>query len=225
MALKLTTEDVDELFDASERQVREESETFHRYLMDEIDWRDRLICIKGPRGTGKTTLMRQRVKEKFGPEPTKALYASLDDLWFARHRVKDLVEYLYEHGFTHVFLDEVHHLGSDWSQVLKNISDQFRNMNIVYSGSSLLQLEKAAGDLSRRQATYPLKGMSFREYLKLEDILDWPALSIEEILSHHVKIATEIDKQLKESRSDYGRVSGGYSKGKNCARINQVRKR
>ncbi len=197
MALKLTTEDVDELFDASERQVREESETFHRYLMDEIDWRDRLICIKGPRGTGKTTLMRQRVKEKFGPEPTKALYASLDDLWFARHRVKDLVEYLYEHGFTHVFLDEVHHLGSDWSQVLKNISDQFRNMNIVYSGSSLLQLEKAAGDLSRRQATYPLKGMSFREYLKLEDILDWPALSIEEILSHHVKIAAEIDKQLK----------------------------
>ena len=197
MSAKLTTEDVEELFETSNRQIREESAVFHRYLMEEIDWRDRLICIKGSRGTGKTTLMRQRVKEAFGQDSKKALYASLDDLWFARYRVKDLVEYLYEHGFTHVFLDEVHHLGADWSLALKNISDQFRNMNIVYSGSSLLQLEKASGDLSRRQATYLLKGMSFREYLKLEGLLDWRPLEIEEILSDHVRLATEIDGQLK----------------------------
>ena len=197
MGAKLTTEDVEELLETSNRQIREESAVFHRYLMDEIEWRDRFICIKGPRGTGKTTLMRQRVKEAFGQDSTKALYASLDDLWFARYRVKDLVEYLYEHGFTHVFLDEVHHLGVDWSLALKNISDQFRNINIVYSGSSLLQLEKASGDLSRRQATYLLRGMSFREYLKLEGLLDWPPLEVEEILSDHVRLATEIDGQLK----------------------------
>ena len=197
MGAKLTTEDVEELLETSNRQIREESAVFHRYLMDEIEWRDRFICIKGPRGTGKTTLMRQRVKEAFGQDSTKALYASLDDLWFARYRVKDLVEYLYEHGFTHVFLDEVHHLGVDWSLALKNISDQFRNINIVYSGSSLLQLEKASGDLSRRQATYLLRGLSFREYLKLEGLLDWRPLEIEEILSDHVRLATEIDGQLK----------------------------
>lgn len=197
MGAKLTTEDVEELLETSNRQIREESAVFHRYLMDEIDWRDRFICIKGPRGTGKTTLMRQRVKEAFGQDSKKALYASLDDLWFARYRVKDLVEYLYEHGFTHVFLDEVHHLGVDWSLALKNISDQFRNINIVYSGSSLLQLEKASGDLSRRQATYLLRGMSFREYLKLEGLLDWPPLEVEKILSDHVRLATEIDGQLK----------------------------
>ena len=197
MGAKLTTEDVEELLETSNRQIREESAVFHRYLMDEIDWRDRLVCIKGPRGTGKTTLMRQRVKEAFGQDSKKALYASLDDLWFARYRVKDLVEYLYEHGFTHVFLDEVHHLGVDWSLALKNISDQFRNINIVYSGSSLLQLEKASGDLSRRQATYLLRGMSFREYLKLEGLLDWPPLEVEKILSDHVRLATEIDGQLK----------------------------
>ena len=103
MGAKLTTEDVEELLETSNRQIREESAVFHRYLMEEIDWRDRLICIKGPRGTGKTTLMRQRVKEAFGQDSTKALYASLDDLWFARYRVKDLVEYLYEHGFTLAF--------------------------------------------------------------------------------------------------------------------------
>ncbi len=92
MVAKLTTEDVQELFETSSRQIREETTEFHRYLMDEIDWRDRLICIKGPRGTGKTTLMRQRVKEAFGADSSKAIYASLDDLWFAKTRVKDLVE-------------------------------------------------------------------------------------------------------------------------------------
>lgn len=197
MAEKLTTEDVEELFEASNRQIREESSCFHRYLMDEIDWRDRLICVKGPRGTGKTTLMRQRMKAQFGEDSRLALYASLDDLWFAHHRVKDLVEYLYEHGFTHVFLDEVHHLGKDWSLAIKNIADQFRKMNIVYSGSSLLQLEKAQGDLSRRQATYSLVGLSFREYLKLEGLLDFRVLTIGEIVADHVRIAGEIDKALK----------------------------
>ena len=198
MALsKLKYEDVEELFETSNRQIREESSGFHRYLMSEIDWRDKLICIKGARGVGKTTLMRQRMKAAFGEDSQTALYVSLDDLWFARHRVRDLVEYLYEHGYTHLFIDEVHHLGKEWSLVLKNIVDQFRNLSIVYSGSSLLQLEKAEGDLSRRQATYLLKGMSFREYLKLEGLLDLEPLSFEDILSGHVRLAGEIDAKLK----------------------------
>lgn len=197
MIEEITTEDVEELIETSNRQIRDESEDFHRYLMDEIDWRDRLICIKGPRGTGKTTMMRQRLKEHFGEDSELAIYASLDDLWFARHGLKALVSHLCDHGFTHVFLDEVHHLGKEWPLVLKNLSDQFRKMNIIYSGSSLLQLEKAQGDLSRRQATYTLRGMSFREYLKLEGLLDFRALALEEILSDHVRIAGEIDKELK----------------------------
>lgn len=197
MASKLKYEDVEELLETSNRQIREETSTFYRYLMSEIDWRDKLICIKGARGVGKTTLMRQRMKLAFGEDSQLALYVSLDDLWFARHRVKDLVEYLYEHGYTHLFIDEVHHLGKEWSLVLKNIVDQFRGLSIVYSGSSLLQLEKAEGDLSRRQATYLLRGMSFREYLKLEGRADLEPLSIEEVLSDHVRLAGEIDAKLK----------------------------
>ena len=197
MVQKLTTEDVEEIFESSNRQIRDESSDFHRYLMTEIDWRDRLISIKGPRGVGKTTLMRQHFKMTFGEDSKQAVYASLDDLWFAHHSLKDFVTYLYEHGFTHVFLDEVHHLGREWSLQIKNIADQFRKMSIVYSGSSLLQLEKAQGDLSRRQATYMLEGMSFREYLKLEGLLDFKAVTVEELLTDHVGIAREIDKKLK----------------------------
>ncbi len=197
MVRKLTSEDVEELFDTSNRQIREETATFHRYLMDQIDWRDSLICIKGPRGIGKTTLIRQHVKESFGEDSKQAIYASLDDLWFARYGLKSLATYLYEHGYTHMFLDEVHHLGREWSLQLKNLVDQFRNMHVVYSGSSLLQLEKAQGDLSRRQATYMLRGMSFREYLKLEGLIDFRVLSLEELLADHVAIAVQIEKELK----------------------------
>jgi len=111
--------------------------------------------------------------------------------------VKDLVEYLYEHGYTHLFMDEVHHLGREWSMVVKNIADQFRHMSIVYSGSSLLQLEKAEGDLSRRQATYRLRGMSFREYLQLEGLMDVAPLTLETVLADHVRLAGEIDAKMK----------------------------
>lgn len=197
MSNRLTTSDVEELFEASNRQIRDEKSTFYRYLMREVDWRDRLICIKGARGTGKTTMLRQRMRDEFGEDSRQALYASLDDLWFAHHRVKDLVEYLYDRGFTHLFLDEVHHLGKDWSLVIKNITDQFRNFSIVYSGSSLLQIENAKGDLSRRQAAYTLRGLSFREYLKLEGVLDVEPIPFETILSDHVRIASEIDGKVK----------------------------
>ena len=197
MVTKLTYEDVEELIETSNRQIREESSTFYRYLAQEIDWRDRLICIKGAKGTGKTTILRQRIRDAFGEDSRKALYVSLDDLWFAKHRVKDLVEYLYEHDYSHLFMDEVHHLGRDWSLVIKNIADQYRKLSVVYSGSSLLQLEKAEGDLSRRQAAYALKGMSFREYLALEGVMDIKPMSIETILTDHVRIAGEINAQKK----------------------------
>lgn len=194
---RLTTADVEELFESANRQIREETVEFTRYLMDEIDWSDRVICIKGARGVGKTTLMRQRIKRHFGIDSPLSLYASLDDLWFSRHRLKDLVDYLYNRGYTHIFLDEVHHLGKDWSLELKNIIDSFPRMHIVYSGSSLLQIEKAKGDLTRRQSVYDLKGMSFREYLKLEGLASFSPYPLEEILAGHVGIATEINNAVK----------------------------
>ncbi len=186
-----------ELFETSDRMVSAVDVSFHRYLFEEIDWRDRLICIKGSRGTGKTTLMRQRIKEEFGAGSDKAIYLSLDDLWFAEHPLKDAVDYLYSHGFTHVFVDEVHHLGKSWSLVIKNLYDQFPLMNFVYSGSSMLHLESAKGDLSRRQAVYELNGMSFREYLSLEGVMSHRAVGWGELLGEHRRIAAGIVGEIR----------------------------
>ena len=85
----MNEEDLQELFDAQERKLRAVSSAFHRSLYPEIDWNDRLLCIKGPKGTGKTTMLLQRIKETF-PDPSAALYVSLDSLWFATHRVQDV---------------------------------------------------------------------------------------------------------------------------------------
>lgn len=95
----------------------------------------------------------------------KVFYASLDDLWFRAHDLMDLVEYLYSHGFTHLFLDEVHKL-SDWSRYIKNIYDSYPQLHIVYTGSSMLEIDHSKVDLSRRQMLYILRGLSFREYLE-----------------------------------------------------------
>lgn len=188
-------EAMQELFATSDRVVGRVSVDFHRYLS--IDWSDRMICLMGARGTGKTTMLRQRVKEEFGVGSDKAVYLSLDDLWFSQYRVKDAVEYLDAHGYTHVFIDEVHHVGKDWSLMMKNLYDQFPDMNFIYSGSAMLKLEQARGDLSRRQAVYRLKGLSFREYLKFEGVADLPILSLDDILKNHRRIAAEITSDMK----------------------------
>jgi len=186
-----------ELLQTSRRQIKDTPTAFHRYLMPEIVWDDPLICVQGARGTGKTTLMKQRLKEQFGESCTKALYVSLDDLWFSRFRIQDLVVFLYEHGYTHLFLDEVHHFGKDWPLLIKNICDQYETMHFVYSGSSMLQMAQAKADLSRRQAVYGLKGLSFREFLAFEGAMVHPAVTFEDVLVRHEELASEITSKIK----------------------------
>lgn len=94
----------------------------------------------------------------------KSFYLSLDSLWFANHSPLEVVEWLYNNGFERLFLDEVHYF-KPWQTLIKNIYDDYPGMKIAYSGSSLMKLNAGGGDLSRRQRTYELKGLSFREFL------------------------------------------------------------
>jgi hypothetical protein len=193
----MTAEQMQELFETSDRLVSQVTLGFHRYLYNEIDWRDRLICIMGARGTGKTTMMRQRIREAFGTGSEKAVYLSLDDFWFSQYSVKDAVGYLYTHGYTHVFIDEVHHFGKEWQQLIKNLYDQFPTMNFVYSGSSMLKLESGKADLSRRQAVYRLRGLSFREYLSFERVLDHRVVTLDELVAGHRDLASAVVEKTK----------------------------
>lgn len=204
----MTLDNIDFLRDLSARRVASAPTKIKRYLYERIDWDDRLIMIKGARGTGKTTIMLQRLKEEM-PDPTRALYISLDHLWFSNHSLYEVAEYHCLHGGTHLFVDEVHYQ-KDWQKTLKNLYDDFPRLSVVYTGSSLLKLEASGGDLSRRQASYTLAGLSFREYLAFEGALDRVALSLQDLLGNHAEIASDVLGHAEPLALFNAYLQGGY---------------
>lgn len=187
---------IESLYRVFNRKVDAVSSDLHRYLFYKINWDNRLIGIKGGRGTGKTTLLLQHIKEDFA-DRSKVLYVSLDNLWFETHPLIELVEYHYTHGGTHLFLDEIHrHL--HWQTLLKNIYDDFPDLHIVYTGSSMLQIDANEGDLSRRQVVYTLHGLSFREFLAFEGVCaDETPISLDTLLVQHAGMASRITSKIK----------------------------
>ena len=177
------------------RQLNNVDLAFKRYLYNEIDWDARLIEIRGARGVGKTTLLLQFIKENF-KDKSKVIWASLDNLWFKSHKLEDFVEYVYNHGVTAIFLDEVHKL-DNWALYLKNFYDSYPDLKIVYTGSSMLEIDNSNVDLSRRQVLYTLGNMSFREYLHFAGALKYNALTLEQLLKDHVNIAMDITSRIK----------------------------
>lgn len=182
--------DIKPLIDTYHRKIMTTSLTFKRYLYSKINWNVRLLGIRGARGVGKTTLILQYIKENFN-NIDDALYVSLDNLWFNSYKLEDLVEYLYSHGIKYIFLDEVHKY-PNWAVVIKNFYDNYPNLNIVYTGSAMLAIDNSKADLSRRQTLYTLNGMSFREYLEYEDVMQINPINLEDLLSNHVKLAMDI---------------------------------
>lgn len=179
---------------ALDRRLEETETAYHRPLYSELDWDDRLVCIKGAKGTGKTTMMLQFLKEH-PKELDKSFYVSLDNLWFTNQNPIDVVEWLHGNGGERLFLDEVHHF-KNWQMLIKNIYDDYPRMKVVYSGSSLMKLNPGGGDLSRRQRTYELKGLSFREFLEFEGVGKFRPLSLDEILRNHRTLARGIVSQV-----------------------------
>lgn len=190
-------EKIDYLYKILSRQLSATPLVFFRYLHTEIDWNDTLIGIKGPKDCGKSTLLLQHIKQTFkGGDLQRVLYMSLDNLWFSSNDVAEIIDYHYTHGGTHVFIDEIHYY-NHWQTLLKNLYDNCPGLHIVYTGSSMLQIDRHEGDLSRRQTMYTLHGLSFREFLEYENVMTIPAISFETVLTDHIDIATEVCGKIK----------------------------
>ena len=189
------------LFERQKRLIRNLSLEFKRSLYGNIDWGMRLIEIKGARGVGKTTLMLQRVKE-LSASGANVLYVTLDDPYFFRNSLYDLADDFYKYGGTHLFIDEVHRYpskikGRDWSVEIKNIYDSYPEISVVYSGSSILEIYKGEGDLSRRKVSYSLNGLSFREYLEFTNVKKIGILQLPDIVSAHEKIVEDMFSDVR----------------------------
>ena len=166
-----------------------------RDFIHEIDWNNRLIGIKGSRGIGKSTLLLQYIKKNFKPN-NQILYASLDNFYFSENKLYHLADDFQKKGGQTLVLDEVHRY-NDWSTEIKNIYDDFPNLQIIFTGSSMLHLQKAKADLSRRAVMYEMKGLSFREFIYFENKIKLPKYDIKDIITNHIEIAIDIVTKFK----------------------------
>lgn len=171
---------MEELFDVSNSRISHTELKFFRSLYQKIEWESRLIGIKGARGTGKTTMLLQYLKQLDIPA-TQKLYISLDDIFFTNHSLVEIGKEFSLRGGKILVLDEVHKY-PNWAQEIKNLYDRYSDLKIVFTGSSIIDITKREGDLSRRAVIYELQGLSFREYLELKEGIKFNALNLEEIL-------------------------------------------
>lgn len=190
------------------RKMENTSLIFTRSLMDDIHWEARLIGIKGSRGVGKTTLLLQHIKKNL-PLNEKVLYVSLDNIWFSENKLVDLADQFVKRGGEYLFLDEVHKY-PNWSQEIKNIYDDYSQLKIVFTGSSLLEILNARADLSRRAIVYTMQGLSYREFLAIKAGVSIGVYSLEQIIKNHVEIAREINSQLRPLQYFDAYLRAGY---------------
>lgn len=186
---------MDILFERFRKRLAYTDVSFVRNLMDEIHWDARMIGIRGARGVGKTTLLLQYIKLHL-PQDSSVLYTSLDNIWFTEHRLYDMADLFVKRGGKFLFLDEVHKYPG-WSQELKNMYDDFPELHIVFTGSSLLEILNARADLSRRAIVYEMQGFSFREYLNRNLATDFPVVPLDDIWTKHIEISNQVVNKLK----------------------------
>ena len=190
--------DYTNLIEISAKRVRNTKETFVRSIDKTINWNSRLIGIKGARGCGKTTLLLQHLKNNHIDLVLtgKALFVSLDNIWFAKNSLLDLADSFSKNGGKILYLDEVHRY-EDWPIYIKNIYDDYPELQVVFTGSSLLQILDARADLSRRPVMYNMQWLSFREFLNLKTGNDFQELQLKEILQNHPKHSFDICGKVK----------------------------
>jgi Predicted ATPase (AAA+ superfamily) len=186
-----------ELFYRTHNYLLEHMEApVRRRLMDKIDWNDRLIGIKGTRGVGKTSFLLGYAREFFGKDNRECLYINLNHFYFTERTLVDFVAEFRAKGGKVLLIDQVFKY-PDWSKELRYCYDNFPDVKIVFSGSSVMRLKEENPDLVNCVKSYNLRGFSFREFLNLVQEKDLPAFSLEEILKDHQKIAEDICSRVK----------------------------
>ena len=162
-----------------------------RSLMDEINWRDRLIGIKGSRGVGKTTFLLQYAKENYESNDRKCLYVNLNSFYFQTCSLVKFAGEFYKAGGQVLLLDQIFKL-SDWSHVLHECYEKLPLLRIVFAGSTVMRLKDENPELNGICRSYSLRGFSFREYLNMKAGTDIKPYTLRELANRHERIAREI---------------------------------
>ncbi len=186
----------------SKRFLSTKPSSFKRFLYEEIDFSAKIIGIIGGRGSGKTTLLHQYAKSS-KHKPSQIFYISCDHPSVINENIYDIADDFYTHGGKLLLLDEIHKI-KDFSAHIKAIYD-FTDLQVIFSGSSAINIKHKIGDLSRRALVYTMPVLSFREYLALKNIAHFKAYTLEEIVTSHEDIVVDIIGEVKplEHFNDY----------------------
>lgn len=188
--------------------------SFLRYKYYELDWTHRVFGIVGPRGVGKTTMVLQYIKQKLSLQDS--LYITLDHIYFSTHTLIDVADKFYKEGGKHLIIDEVHK-AFNWSVQLKQIIDSYPNMQIIFTGSSILDIYRGVADLSRRAPIYEMQGLSFREYLVLYHDIQTPTWNLDDLINHRVTLPNVehplplFNDYLKRGYYPFERIASDFS--------------
>lgn len=188
--------------------VQQQTMDIVRPLSANIDWSNRLISILGARGTGKTTLILQHIKANYGLS-NEAMYITMDDIYFSGNQLSDFANLFRQSGGKILFIDEVHKY-PNWAREIKNIYDFYKDLKIVFTGSSIINIERQNADLSRRAVQYELTGLSYREFLSFIGVANIDVLSIDNLLENHVQIANELISKFKPLQYFNDYLKHGY---------------
>jgi hypothetical protein len=183
------------LIEKSIRKIEQTNYQFKRFIFNKINWNNRLISITGARGVGKTTLVLQYLKN-LPLKDNERLYLSLDDIYFSGNKLVDVISDFVKYGGMVVAIDEVHKY-PNWSREIKNLYDDFAELKIVFTGSSILEINRGDSDLSRRAVNYQLPTLSLREFTALESKIELKSYSLDSIIENHSQISKEINAQIK----------------------------
>ena len=180
-----------------------------RLLMDEINWDDRMIGIKGTRGVGKTTFLLQYAKENFGTRDRKCLYVNMNNFFFQGHGIADFAHEFYLQGGKVLLIDQVFK-ETDWSKQLRRCYDENPGLKIVFTGSSVMRLKEENPELNGIVKSYNLRGFSFREFLNLQTGNNMKPFTLDDILQNHERIVRQILPKVSPMKYFQDYVHHGY---------------
>lgn len=199
---------MDNLIENYLRKLNKLTSKFERSAHAFLEKDNRLIGLTGARGIGKTTLMLQYAQKQRNFE-TEVLYASLDNFYFSSHRLYDLANEFTKRGGKILLLDEVHKYDG-WAREIKNIYDDFEELKVIFTDSSLLKILDSKADLSRRAVVFKMQGLSFREFLALETEVEFPIYNIQELIDNHTDISQKILNEVRPFQFFKDYLYSGY---------------
>ena len=180
-----------------------------RTLMDEIDWSNRMIGIKGTRGVGKTTFLLQYAKEHFDIQDKQCLYINMNNFYFQGKGIAAFAGDFYRHGGRVLLIDQVFKQ-PNWSNELRMCYDLYPNLKIVFTGSSVMRLKDENPELNGIVKSYNLRGFSFREFINLLTGNTFRPYSLDEILSDHERIIKQILPKVSPNKYFQDYIHHGF---------------